>query len=155
MKNVSFPNNVIFDVRELTMEFMSIYKPGGEPLDGNDFCFIEEVLTALSTTFIDYRNFERILRNTMSFFIDCNIYYTDDDRNNPKILLAAVYNYAHSIVEKLTHHGAFINGFFPYVFRQLTNDYALIFEYAPDYVGDRYCDPNGISEPANSSMWLE
>lgn len=23
-----------------------------------------------------------------------------------------------------------------------------------NYRGDRYCDPDGISEPANSSMWL-
>lgn len=145
MENLAFPRSVIIDIDDLVKEFISVWKPGGCPLDGNDFCFIEEVLTAIHRSFIDFNTFEYELNQTMALFADNTIHYHEGDFN-PGILIASVFQFAQNIVIKLKHRGAYIDNMFPYVFRQLTNDYAVIFELATEYIGDRYLDPSQFAE---------
>lgn len=140
MDKTAFPQTLIFDIYDIVAEFMSIYKPGGEPLDSYDYVFVEEVLTVLHPAFIEYKNFERILSQQLIYFADNTVHYRDDVYN-PSILMAAASAMALNILIKLVHCNVYINGFFPYVFRQMTQDRALIFELAPEYIGDRYCDP--------------
>lgn len=145
MENLTFPKSVIIDIDDIVKEFISVWKPGGCPLDGNDFCFVEEVLTSVHRSFIDLNSFEYELNQTIALFADNTIHYHEGDFN-PGILIAAVFQLAQSIVVKLQQRGAYINNMFPYVFRQFTNDYAVIFELAPEYIGDRYLDPIQFAE---------
>ena len=140
MDKTAFPQVLIFDIHDIVAEFMSVYKPGGGPLDTYDLVFVEEVLTVLHPAFLDTKNFEKILSQQMIYFADNTVHYRDDVYN-PGLLMSNASVLAFNLLMKLMMHNVFINGFFPYVFRQMTYDQALIFEFAPEYVGDRYCDP--------------
>ena len=140
MDKADFPQNLIFDVHDIVSEFMCIYRPGGEPWDQYDHVFVEEVLTVLYPSFMDFKNFERTLAQQMMYFADNTVHYRDDVRGQG-LLMEAASTMARNIVLKLMNNGTYVNGFFPYVFKQLTPDRALVFDFAPEYVGDRYCDP--------------
>lgn len=150
MENTTFPTNFLLDIHEVVLEFMSIYKPS-EPLDRQDLIFVEEVLTAIHPAFIDFQKFEMTITDTMKYFADGTINYSDE-HYNPSLLSNAAYRMGQSIVLKLLMTGAYVGGFFPYVFKQLTPDHVLVFEFAPEYVGDRYWDPRSVKQ-YDTSMW--
>ena len=142
MENIKFPQTVIFDIYDIISEFMSIYLHGGGPLSRYDHVFVEEVLTIICPTFIDIFNFESALGQNMIYFADNTIHYQDNlSYNDNRLLMEAVSIMAQAIVMKLKLHSAYINGYFPYTFKQLTDSRAIVFELAPEYIGDRYCDP--------------
>ncbi len=142
MDKTTFPQFLIFDIYDIVSEFISVFVPGGAPLDDYDFVFVEEVLTVLYPAFVDIKNFEHALEDRMIYFADNTVHYRDDTCS-PRLLMEAACNMAQAIVFKLYTSGAYVNGFFPYVFKQMTKTRALVFEFAPEYVGDRYCDPRG------------
>ena len=142
MKPVTLPQNIILDVGNIVSEFMGIYLPGGGPLSNSDKVFVEEVLTVIAPALIDSKNFEYALNQSMVYFADNTIHYQDNIEQNDRWLLAESASImAQAIFMKLNLHGAYINGFFPYVFKYMSDSRVVIFELAPEYIGDRYCDP--------------
>lgn len=143
MEKIIFPQTLIIDIYDIVSEFMSIYLHGGGPLSKYDKVFVEEVLTIICPTLIDFRNFEQALNQNMIYFADNTIHY-QDNIGDQHLLMEAVSIMAQAILMKLRLHGAYVNGFFPYVFKQMTDSRAIIFELAPEYIGDRYLDPRII-----------
>ncbi len=141
MQNSTFHQIVIFDIKDLVYEFMSIYKPGNEPLDQYDIVFVEEVLTVTTPSLLSLEYFEKALSESMIYFMDQAIHYRDN-LNTPRLLMEAASQLAQNLVMKINSSGGFIDGHFPYVFKQLTPSLTIIFELAPEYLNERYCNVN-------------
>ncbi len=140
METIQFPKTIIIDARNDIMEFMNIFK-SGERLNSQDIVFIEETLTAINMAFIDIKDYNQALPELLTLFADCVIRYSDDDLNNPTLLVHAVIDLSNNLQHRLINCGVYVNGFFPYTFKQLCPDLSIMFELADEYIGDRYIDP--------------
>lgn len=140
MDKIEFPDNLIFDIKDIVSAFMLVYKTGGESLTKYDHVFIEEVISTIYPAIMDLENFESILGQQMIYFADGTIRYEDNiDGEQRSLLMDGATIMAQDLVTLLKIEQAYINNYFPYAFRQLTSDYSVIFELAPELVGDRYC----------------
>lgn len=153
MEKRIFPQSILLDVRSEVMEFVNIFNPGTRP-DLNDIVFVEEVLTSISSCFYRFETFRRDLINVLEIFIDGTIRYDDENLKHPSLMAQAVIELGDAVMLRLMNEGCYVNGYFPYLFKQLTSNCVLVFSYAPELVGDRYWDPNDNNLFKDTSSWL-
>lgn len=127
---IVFPTEVILDLRESLIDFMEPYKVFGQ-YEKFDYIYMRRVIQAISPALIHEATFELRLNQTMGNFLDTSLIYSDETYN-PSLTSKNVEKLTRMLFCTLQMHGAYLNGFFPYMFYDLTNELAGVFRFVPE-----------------------